>query len=995
MYIHLHIHYIIFKLLMCSYNIVLCKCIYILTAVAILFAVLTGVLTVTCASHNVYHVQPDDACEQQPSEICHTWQLFVSHSDLFFKSNAKFLFAEGEFFHSEGDLIVQNVTNLSLIGTGGTNNSVPPISVIKCLPQHRIHFYNVMNLLIQNLTFDKCGSTSGFLFTQKSDYQRASILFFTCIHLKLVNVFIFDPLGYAIVGYNVIGNSSLENFKVVLSEYLHTLPYVVCSLAIHWSYDGRVINNNDTNFIINDFRLIQQHTAPQICYAEKSIIEIFIIQFNPVINISNSRFFLLNYSSVVTIHIDSSSHNKINFHNCVVFDGSLTHFLDFHYFSSIPCANNSTKDHPKVAVTFVKVKFCYITYALINHSNSILQFITSSKCLQFKLDILFNDVLFEGNELVLLQAISDLPKLNNHYPISISIEGDCTVQHNEYSDSLIILTNGQIYLNGITTFTKNFAPQLVSLTHAQIKFNGITKVITTDCYTLISLTSGQILFTGVTEFSSNFNYELLLISNAQVYFNGSTRFTNNDAIEIIQSSSSLLYFSNSTLFEGNDVVQIITLYPKLSYLVLLGNANLTFSNNIVRNEMIEVVTIYNHPYPYCLFQYYVPENNKPEDFQINFLFDYIDPPNAELFREIDSINKLTSQCNWANDAAFQNSTSFAVHSKVINIRLMNNGLSYQLSKHSTVCSCQQSLEYDCNDDQLGPIYPGQNLTVDLCLPYNDEDVGILYAETRSANMPTSICKISNSDSVKHVFYRNQAKKVYFTIAANLNQPRMTECQLFLSAQPNLFTYYDTFNVTLLPCPLGFALNKGICNCDPHLSKYISDCKICYQTVRRLSNVYISGIESESSTHKYNISTMCPINYCLRGTTRINLHNPDAQCQPHRTGLLCSVCKRSYSMVFGSRQCKKCSNWHLFFITFIFFTGLLLVFILFFLNFTVTTGTINGIIFYANIMYINNSYFHIQERLITPLSVYISITNLRSCFELCFYNGMDMYAKKWL
>ena len=151
-----------------------------------------------------------------------------------------------------------------------------------------------------------------------------------------------------------------------------------------------------------------------------------------------------------------------------------------------------------------------------------------------------------------------------------------------------------------------------------------------------------------------------------------------------------------------------------------------------------------------MFQYYVPENNRPEDFQINLLFDYIDSPDAELFREIDSINKLTLQCNWTYEAAFQDSTSFAVHSKIINIRLMNDTLSYQLSKHSTVCSCQQSLEYDCNDDRLGPIYPGQNLTVDLCLPYNAEDVEILYAETRSSNMPTSICKISDSDSVKHV-----------------------------------------------------------------------------------------------------------------------------------------------------------------------------------------------------------------------------------------------------
>ena len=129
---------------------------------------------------------------------------------------------------------------------------------------------------------------------------------------------------------------------------------------------------------------------------------------------------------------------------------------------------------------------------------------------------------------------------------------------------------------------------------------------------------------------------------------------------------------------------------------------------------------------------------------------------------------------------------------------MNDTLSYQLSKHSTVCSCQQSLEYDCNDDRLGPIYPGQNLTVDLCLPYNAEDVEILYAETRSSNMPTSISKISDSDSVKHVFNRNQVKKVYFTIAANLNQPRMTDASYF-------FQHSQTCSLIMTPLMLVFFL----------------------------------------------------------------------------------------------------------------------------------------------------------------------------------------------
>ena len=107
--------------------------------VAILYAVFTGLLTVTLA--NVHHVQPDNMCHQWLPESCHTLQYFINHSSLSFLSNATFLFVEGEYIHSNGDLIVQSVTNLSLIGTdSASNDSVAPTSVIKCLSLNHIHF---------------------------------------------------------------------------------------------------------------------------------------------------------------------------------------------------------------------------------------------------------------------------------------------------------------------------------------------------------------------------------------------------------------------------------------------------------------------------------------------------------------------------------------------------------------------------------------------------------------------------------------------------------------------------------------------------------------------------------------------------------------------------------------------------------------------------------------------------------------------------------------
>ena len=74
-------------------------------------------------------------------------------------------------------------------------------------------------------------------------FYWASIFFNSCIHLQVINVVIYDPIGYAIVGHNVIGNSSLESFEVIITkEYLYTLLSIACSLAIHWSYDGSDMN---------------------------------------------------------------------------------------------------------------------------------------------------------------------------------------------------------------------------------------------------------------------------------------------------------------------------------------------------------------------------------------------------------------------------------------------------------------------------------------------------------------------------------------------------------------------------------------------------------------------------------------------------------------------------------------------------------------------------------------------------------------------------------
>ena len=124
--------------------------------------------------------------------------------------------------------------------------------------------------------------------------------------------------------------------------------------------------------------------------------------------------------------------------------------------------------------------------------------------------------------------------------------------------------------------------------------------------------------------------------------------------------------------------------------------------------------------------------------------------------------------------------------------------------------------------------------------------------------------------------------------------------------------------------------------------------------------------------------------------------PNSQCQFNRSGLLCGQCQQNLSATFGSSNCQLCSNIYLLLIIPITTAGLLLVFILFCINLTVTDGTINAFIMYTNIIGINDHVFFTDTKhVFTPAYTFISLANLDLGIQICFYNGMDDYAKMWL
>ena len=196
------------------------------------------------------------------------------------------------------------------------------------------------------------------------------------------------------------------------------------------------------------------------------------------------------------------------------------------------------------------------------------------------------------------------------------------------------------------------------------------------------------------------------------------------------------------------------------------------------------------------------------------------------------------------------------------------------------------------------------------------------------------------------------------------------------------------------CPLGFHLSPQShrCECLPGLSSVVNKitCDITTQGFERRGYGWI-GYDNTSKCVMY---TRCPCRFCNPAMVSFNMTNTNPQCAGHRSGVLCGGCQEGLSIFLGTNNCGQCTSVYLTLLVPMALAGVALVVLLITLNMTVSEGTINGLIFYANIV---KSYeLTVFPRAPIPvLSQFIAWLNLDLGIEVCFYDGMDAYAKTWL
>ena len=236
-------------------------------------------------------------------------------------------------------------------------------------------------------------------------------------------------------------------------------------------------------------------------------------------------------------------------------------------------------------------------------------------------------------------------------------------------------------------------------------------------------------------------------------------------------------------------------------------------------------------------------------------------------------------------------------------------------------------------------------------------------------------------------------KFIFSITRISQHPQKVSAIYALAFPKEIYGYPIYSTVSFYPCPTGFNLTSERpfrCDCNDHLQHLPTvKCHIQDQTITRSGLIWVGSDGNETVI----TSQQCPLDYCKQEDINVTLDDPDSQCNYNHSGTLCGGCKAGLSLVLGSNQCQHCSNSHIALLLPFAISGVVLVVFIKLTDLTVSQGTLNGLIFYANVIKANEHLLLPDKH--TPLTVFISWLNLDLGIETCFFDGLSAYSKVWL
>ena len=322
------------------------------------------------------------------------------------------------------------------------------------------------------------------------------------------------------------------------------------------------------------------------------------------------------------------------------------------------------------------------------------------------------------------------------------------------------------------------------------------------------------------------------------------------------------------------------------------------------------------------------------------------------------------------------------HSININESILSSPVS---SNPTRVCFCQENSKPNCSTLHFSiEVYSGERFGLSV--------VGV---GQRNATIPTVIVAESDPPSHQSVqIVSGKCSMVYYTAVSRIN--------LVLYPENVCKSHFNLVRVSvnIKPCPPGFEKHRVTqsCTCEATMKQIGVQCDITSQSFTHAHGVWVSFSQPQLNSNQSSVlifhHSHCPLNYCSNKMVNITCNSTDKQCRHGRQGHLCGACVTGYSLTLGGSKCTQCSYHYLFLFVIFAVAGVALVVFLITLGLTVSAGTMNGLIFFANVIGTNYTVF-IPPEDASILTVFISWLNLDLGINTCLFPGLDMYTEVWL
>ena len=488
----------------------------------------------------------------------------------------------------------------------------------------------------------------------------------------------------------------------------------------------------------------------------------------------------------------------------------------------------------------------------------------------------------------------------------------------------------------------------------------------------------------------------------------------------IFASRSDLYFKQNITFDGNSALNGGgLLLADDSKLYLWPNTTITFTNNFAQKKGGAIQVASNNPLSHCVEATCEFLIESECFFQIQTERRYNFTTNVTEIPELHNVGIYFNN-NTALEAgamlyggSVDNCSLSLINLQIIFVKYFrfyecpNSGEVYNYitsvdeqsqdisSDPLYICSCESG-EPNCSASSIAKsVYPGGTI-----------EVAIIAYGQRSGPTPAVVEMITPRDNVtiketeKTQNITKRCTSLDYTVQTRIEGsdyemtlyvgPCAAKERTVSSGPTNVITVL----VTIFECPPGFELSgyEPLCKCAQRLEQYTNTCRIADRKIERTTEFWV-GYTPDNMSDGLILHPHCPFDYCTSKEMYMAADDSDEQCINNRTGLLCGKCTQNFSLALGTNRCLQCSDDYLWLIVAFALAGVALVLLLLVLRLTVAVGTINGLVFYANIFATNSATFFSPHT--NVLTVFIAWLNLDLGIETCFYDGMDAYTKAWL